>query len=161
MLDAEIILPEYSDVGNAAGAVAAKGIRRVDFLIRPASLATLDWEFFVFSEHVRNSFLSYREAVDYATSFWETMVKQYMEDAGLDSESFPIDVQKNELTMEGMANSLETKLMVLGHFKNQKLIVFEREGCASQMLILSSRIWRILLEIYAHHLFWNMPVGVP
>ncbi|MBP2029733.1 N-methylhydantoinase A/oxoprolinase/acetone carboxylase beta subunit [Methanohalophilus levihalophilus] len=114
ILDAEIILPEYSYVGNAAGAVAAKGIRRVDFLIRPANLATPDWEFFVFSEHGRKSFLSYHEAVDYAVSFGETTVKQYMEDAGLNSESVHINVQKNELLVEGMVNPLETKLMVLG-----------------------------------------------
>ncbi|HML27095.1 MAG TPA: hydantoinase/oxoprolinase family protein, partial [Methanomethylovorans sp.] len=59
ILDAEIILPEYSSVGNAAGALAAKGIRRFEVLIRPASMAAPDWEFLVFSECGKSNFHDY------------------------------------------------------------------------------------------------------
>ena len=37
-IDAEILVPEHAEVGNAVGALVGKGIKRVEILIRPASL---------------------------------------------------------------------------------------------------------------------------
>ncbi len=114
ILDAEIILPEYSDVGNAAGALAAKGIRRFEVLIRPASMAAPDWEFLVFSEHGKSNFFEYQEALDYAINLGETTVINYMKDAGLDSNHIKIDVKKEEVVPVGWKTPMETKLVVLG-----------------------------------------------
>jgi N-methylhydantoinase A/oxoprolinase/acetone carboxylase beta subunit len=114
ILDAEIILPEYSNVGNAAGALAAKGIRRFEVLIRPASMAAPDWEFLVFSEHGRSNFYEYQEALDYAVSLGETTVLNYMKDAGLDSNHIKIDVKKEEVIPQGWKTPMETKLVILG-----------------------------------------------
>lgn len=114
ILDAEIILPEYSSVGNAAGALAAKGIRRFEVLIRPASMAAPDWEFLVFSEHGKSNFYEYQEALDYAISLGENTVLNYMKDAGLDSNHIKIDVKKEEIIPLGWKTPMETKLVVLG-----------------------------------------------
>jgi len=114
ILDAEIILPEYSNVGNAAGALAAKGIRRFEVLIRPASMAAPDWEFLVFSECGKNNFHEYQEALDYAINLGETTVHSYMQDAGLGSNHITIDVQKEEIIPEGWKTPMETKIVVLG-----------------------------------------------
>ncbi|WP_292470960.1 hydantoinase/oxoprolinase family protein [Methanolobus sp.] len=114
ILDAEIILPEYSSVGNAAGALAAKGIRRFEVLIRPASMAAPDWEFLVFSEHGKSNFYEYQEALDYAITMGETTVLNYMKDAGLDSNHIKIDVKKEEIVPLGWKTPMETKLVVLG-----------------------------------------------
>ena len=114
ILDAEIILPEYSSVGNAAGALAAKGIRRFEVLIRPASMAAPDWEFLVFSEHGKSNFYEYQEALDYAVTMGETTVLNYMKDAGLDSNHIKIDVKKEEIIPLGWKTPMETKLVVLG-----------------------------------------------
>ncbi|WP_407355145.1 hydantoinase/oxoprolinase N-terminal domain-containing protein [Methanolobus sp. WCC5] len=114
ILDAEIILPEYSKVGNAAGALAAKGIRRFEVLIRPASMAAPDWEFLVFSEHGKTNFFQYQEALDYAVTLGETTVLDYMKEAGLDSNHIKIDVKKEEIIPLGWKTPMETKLVVLG-----------------------------------------------
>lgn len=114
ILNAEIILPEYSSVGNAAGALAAKGIRRFEVLIRPASMAAPDWEFLVFSEHGKSNFYEYQEALDYAVTMGEKTVLNYMKDAGLDSNHIKIDVKKEEIIPLGWKTPMETKLVVLG-----------------------------------------------
>ncbi|MHC1576579.1 MAG: hydantoinase/oxoprolinase N-terminal domain-containing protein [Methanosarcinaceae archaeon] len=114
ILDAEILLPKYSDVGNAAGALGAKGIRRVDILIRPASMAAPDWEFYVFSEGGRKSFYEYDEALEYANDFGRSTIMQYMKDAGLDPDHVEIDVNKEDIVPDGWTFPMETKLRVMG-----------------------------------------------
>ncbi|WP_340820040.1 hydantoinase/oxoprolinase family protein [Methanolobus sp. WCC4] len=114
ILDAEIILPEYSSVGNAAGALAAKGIRRFEVLIRPASMAAPDWEFLVFSEHGKSNFYEYQEALDYAVNLGENTVLSYMKEAGLEPDNIKIDIKKDEVIPLGWETPMETKLVVLG-----------------------------------------------
>jgi N-methylhydantoinase A/oxoprolinase/acetone carboxylase beta subunit len=114
ILDTEIILPEYSNVGNAAGALDAKGIRRYEVLIRPASMAARDLGFLVFSEHGKSNFLKYQEALDYAITLGKTTVLNYMKDVGLDSNHIKIDVKKEEVIPLGWNTPMETKLVVLG-----------------------------------------------
>jgi N-methylhydantoinase A/oxoprolinase/acetone carboxylase beta subunit len=114
ILDAEIILPSNYDVGNATGALAAKGIRRAEILIRPASMAAPEWEFLVFSEKGRNSFYDYQEALDYAVNLGEMMIIEYMKDAGLDSSHIRIDIKKDEIIPNGWRTPMETKLVVMG-----------------------------------------------
>ncbi|MGM0770808.1 MAG: hydantoinase/oxoprolinase N-terminal domain-containing protein [Halobacteriota archaeon] len=114
ILDADIVVPEYSNVGNAAGALAAKGIRRVDFLVRPASMAAPDWEFYVFSEYGRMSFYEYEEALEYARKTGKETIIQYMIDAGLDPEHVQVDVKTEEIVPEGWDHPLETRIRVMG-----------------------------------------------
>ncbi|ABE52847.1 hydantoinase/oxoprolinase N-terminal domain-containing protein [Methanococcoides burtonii] len=114
ILDAEIIVPEYSNVGNATGALAAKGIRRVDFLVRPASMAAPDWEFYVFSEKGRESFYEYEEALEYASKTGRETILQYMMDAGLDSEHVKVEIEKQEIIPDGWSHPLETRIRVMG-----------------------------------------------
>ncbi|MDO9517442.1 MAG: hydantoinase/oxoprolinase family protein [Methanosarcinaceae archaeon] len=114
ILDAEIILPRYADVGNAAGALAAKGIRRTEVLIRPVSMGAPEFDFFVFSEKGRSSFHEYHEALNYAMNLGETIVRDYMEFAGLDSDHIKIDVKKEETIVQGWKKPMETKVLVMG-----------------------------------------------
>lgn len=114
MLDAEIILPANYEVGNATGALAAKGIRRAEILIRPASMAAPEWEFLVFSEMGRSSFYDYHEALDYAVDLGERMILEYMKDAGMDSSQICIDIKKDEIIPKGWTTPMETKLVVMG-----------------------------------------------
>ncbi len=114
ILDAEIILPKYAEVGNAAGALAAKGIRRTEVLIRPVSMGAPEFDFFVFSEKGRSSFHEYHEALNYAMDLGETIVRDYMEFAGLDSDHVKIDVKKEETIAQGWKKPMETKILVIG-----------------------------------------------
>ncbi|MCQ6962403.1 hydantoinase/oxoprolinase family protein [Methanolobus chelungpuianus] len=114
MVDAEIILPANYEVGNATGALAAKGIRRAEILIRPASMAAPEWEFLVFSEMGRSSFYDYHEALDYAVDLGEKMILEYMKDAGMDSSQICIDIKKDEIIPKGWTTPMETKLVIMG-----------------------------------------------
>ncbi len=114
ILDAEILLPEHSDVGNAAGALAAKGVRRVDFLIKPASMAAPDWEYYVFSELGRVSFHEHKDAMEYAKEKGHSLIMQYMKDAGLDPNHVDIDVIKEEIVPDGWDFPLQTHMRVIG-----------------------------------------------
>ncbi len=65
-IDAEILVPEHAEVGNAVGALAGKGIKRVEILIRPASLMSPDKDFLVFVPGSRLRFDVYTEALSAA-----------------------------------------------------------------------------------------------
>ncbi|MCD4821411.1 MAG: hydantoinase/oxoprolinase family protein [Methanococcoides sp.] len=114
LIDAEMILPEFASVGNAAGALAAKGVRRVEMLIRPVSMAAPDWEFYVYSEKGRESFDEYEEAVEHALRLGDETIHKYMKDANMDNDSVKIEVKKDELFMEKSNTLIETKIVVLG-----------------------------------------------
>jgi len=114
ILDAEIILPKYADVGNAAGALAAKGIRRTEILIRPVSMGAPEFNFLVFSEEGKSSFYEYDEALHYAINLGKSIVLNYMEFAGLDPDHVKIDVKKHETIAQGWGKPMETKVLVMG-----------------------------------------------
>ncbi|AKB84676.1 hydantoinase/oxoprolinase N-terminal domain-containing protein [Methanococcoides methylutens] len=114
LIDAEIILPEFANVGNAAGALAAKGIRRVEILIRPASMAAPEWEFYVYSEKGRENFYEYEDAVEHAISIGKDTIYEYMKEADLDPDSVKIDIKKDEVLLEGHDTIVETRIVVMG-----------------------------------------------
>ncbi|MCD4820950.1 MAG: hydantoinase/oxoprolinase family protein [Methanococcoides sp.] len=114
LIDAEIILPEFASVGNAAGALAAKGIRRFEILIRPVSMAAPDWECYVYSEKGRENFDEYEDALDHALQLGKDTIYEYMKEAGLDPGSVKIDIKKDEVILEGSGTLVETKIVVLG-----------------------------------------------
>ncbi|MCQ1534417.1 hydantoinase/oxoprolinase family protein [Methanosarcina sp. KYL-1] len=114
ILDAEIVVPKHAEAGNAAGALAAKGVRRAEILIRPVSMAAPDLEFFVFSERGRERFGHYGEALDHAHSLGEKLIMDYMADSGLDPGKIRIEIDKREIVPDGWKNPMETKLVFLG-----------------------------------------------
>jgi N-methylhydantoinase A/oxoprolinase/acetone carboxylase beta subunit len=114
LIDAEIILPDFANVGNAAGALAAKGIRRFEILIRPVSMAAPDWEFYVYSEKGRENFYEYEEALEHAFKLGKDTIYEYMKEAGLDPDSVKIEIKKDEVILEGSDTLVETKIVVLG-----------------------------------------------
>ena len=71
LIDAEILVPEHAEVGNAVGALVGRGIKRVEILIRPASLMSPDKDFLVFAPGSRLRFDAYAEALDDSNQIWE------------------------------------------------------------------------------------------
>ncbi|MDD3043122.1 MAG: hydantoinase/oxoprolinase family protein [Methanosarcinaceae archaeon] len=114
ILDAEILVPEYASVGNAVGALAAKGIRRVEILIRPVSLAAPDMAFYVFSEKGREYFDLYKEALDFSNRLGEELILDYMTGSGLDPNNIRIEIDKKDILPDGWKVPMETKLIFLG-----------------------------------------------
>ncbi|GEM_PF-5695890 len=72
-VDAEILVPEYAEVGNAVGTLVGRGIKRVEILIRPASLMSPDKDFLVFAPGNRLRFDAYSEALDTVVEFGKSL----------------------------------------------------------------------------------------
>ncbi len=143
LINAEFIVPEHADVGNAVGALVGKGIKRVEILIKtslqpsprkdkpegdeehciaPESEvieSTLQQEkkneFIVFSPSERKKFEIYSEALEYAEKLGRQLVMDYMISAGLEKEDLKIDVSRKHLAPSGWTGvPMETKLIYVG-----------------------------------------------
>ncbi|WP_410508030.1 hydantoinase/oxoprolinase family protein [Methanosarcina hadiensis] len=143
LINAEFIVPEHADVGNAVGALVGKGIKRVEILIKtrlvprtreevvplgeehcaaPESEVIQDMlqeekknEFIVFSPSERKKFEVYAEALEYAEKLGRQLVMDYMNSAGLAKEDIRIDVSRKHLAPSGWTDvPLETKLVYVG-----------------------------------------------
>ncbi|KKG13215.1 hydantoinase/oxoprolinase family protein [Methanosarcina sp. 2.H.A.1B.4] len=115
IIDAEILVPEHAEVGNAAGALAGKGIKRVEILIRPASLMLPETDFLVFAPGSRLRFDLYAEALNAATELGKKIVADYMKDCGLSGNQVEISIEKKTISPDGWNHPpMETNLLVMG-----------------------------------------------
>lgn len=115
LIDAEILVPEHAEVGNAVGALVGKGIKRVEILIRPASLISPDKDFLVFAPGSRLRLDAYTEALDAAVKFGKKLVADYMQDCGLSGNQVEISVEKKTISPDGWNHPpMETSLLVMG-----------------------------------------------
>jgi N-methylhydantoinase A/oxoprolinase/acetone carboxylase beta subunit len=115
LIDAEVLVPEHADVGNAVGALVGKGIKRVEILIRPASLMSPDKDFLVFAPGSRLRFESYSEALDTAIETGKNLVSDYMKDCGLSGNQVEISVERKTISPDGWNHPpMETNLLVMG-----------------------------------------------
>ncbi|MGM0770705.1 MAG: hydantoinase/oxoprolinase N-terminal domain-containing protein [Halobacteriota archaeon] len=113
LIDADVILPEHSEVGNAAGALVGKGIKRIEILIKNVRKKSRISNI-VFAMGQRKVFQTHPEALEYADILGRELVLGYMKEAGLDAEDVRIEVTRNDITMHGDSLPLETKLVFVG-----------------------------------------------
>ncbi len=115
ILDAEIIVPEHAEVGNAVGAVVGKGIKRIEILIKSTYSKDKKRLVLLFSPQGRETFGSYPEALEYANSLGRKLVMEYMTEAGLDKGQVQIETSKKDIALsEAGAIPVETKLVFVG-----------------------------------------------
>jgi N-methylhydantoinase A/oxoprolinase/acetone carboxylase beta subunit len=115
ILDVDIIMPEYAEVGNAVGAVVGKGIKRIEILIKSAYSKDKKRLVLLFSPQGRKIFGSYPDALEYADSLGRKLIMEYMTEAGLDKGQIQIEVSKKDISLsEAGAVPLETKLVFVG-----------------------------------------------
>jgi len=143
LINAEFIVPEHADVGNAVGALVGKGIKRVEILIKTRLVpkfreekpegdeeygiapesevieSTLRQEkkneFIVFSPSERKKFEIYSEALEYAEKLGRQLVMDYMVSAGLEKEDIKIDVSRKHLIPKNWTGvPMETILIYVG-----------------------------------------------
>lgn len=114
LIYADIIVPEHAEVGNAVGALAGKGVKRVEILVK-AFHTREQRTFLVFSVAERKEFSAYSQALEYATSLGEKLILEYMEKAGINTDNLSIEMKKEEITMSETGGApIETKLVFLG-----------------------------------------------
>lgn len=117
-IDAEIIIPEYSDVGNAVGAVAGKGSAKMEVLIKAnytQSKYNLKTSSFVaFFPGGREEFGSYEEVLEFGKKKGSQLIMTYMSDAGLDTDEVTIDMDRHDIITHDGGMPVETKLIFSG-----------------------------------------------
>ncbi|WP_292391888.1 hydantoinase/oxoprolinase family protein [Methanosarcina sp. UBA5] len=115
LIDAEIIVPEQAQVGNAVGALVGKGIKRIEIIIRPFSMENPDQNFLVFTPEGRKKFEEYRMAVEYSYKTGEELILDSMKDFGLPEGSIKISTSKEYLSPPGWKHTpMETKMIFVG-----------------------------------------------
>ncbi len=115
ILDAEIVIPEHSEVGNAVGAVVGKGIKRIEVLIKNTYSKDKKRLVLLFSPQGRETFGSYPEALEYANVLGRKLVIEYMTEAGIDKDQIQIEVNKKDIALsEAGSIPIETKLVFVG-----------------------------------------------
>ena len=115
ILDAEIIVPKYAEVGNAVGAVVGKGIKRIEILIKSTYTKDRKKLILLFSPQGRETFGTYPEAMEYAGALGRKLVMEYMTEAGLDKGQVQIELSKKDISLsEAGTIPVETKLVFVG-----------------------------------------------
>jgi N-methylhydantoinase A/oxoprolinase/acetone carboxylase beta subunit len=115
ILDADIIVPEHAEVGNAVGAVVGKGIKRIEILIKSTYTKDKKRLVLLFSPLGRETFGSYPEALEYADALGRKLVMEYMIEANLNKEQVQIEVSKKDISLsEAGTIPVETKLVFVG-----------------------------------------------
>ncbi|WP_445475756.1 hydantoinase/oxoprolinase N-terminal domain-containing protein [Methanococcoides methylutens] len=114
-INAEIIVPDHANVGNAAGALFGKGIKRIEILIKPVSLSDPDREFFVFSPDGRMKFDTYVQALAFANDHGRLLTYGYMSECGIRQSNVDVTVTEKHVSPEGWRHPpMESKITFVG-----------------------------------------------
>ncbi|TQD25357.1 hydantoinase/oxoprolinase family protein [Methanolobus vulcani] len=108
LIDADIRVPQYHEVGNAVGALVGNVIYREEVLIRPKAPGSSEYR--LFSENGRQTFDDYQEALDMANSLVNKTVSEYMAGYGLSMDNVRFDLESNNIGSIGTV-PLETKIV--------------------------------------------------
>lgn len=118
LIDAEIIVPEYSDVGNAVGALAGKGTKRIEITVRTLySESKYDLKtkgVFVYTPTGRRHFVIRSEALEFAEEFGRKLILDYMAESGLFPDQVTINVEKKDIKTHAGEIPVETRLIFEG-----------------------------------------------
>ncbi len=118
LIDAEILVPEYSDVGNAVGALAGKGTKRVEITVRTLySESKYDLKtrgIFVYTPLGRRHFVIRSEALEFAEEFGRKLILDYMTESGLFPDQVTVSVEKKDIKTRDGEIPIETRLIFEG-----------------------------------------------
>ncbi|AAM06862.1 TPA: hydantoinase/oxoprolinase family protein [Methanosarcina acetivorans] len=118
LIDAEILVPEYSSVGNAVGALVGKGTKRVEITVRTIySESKYDLKtkgVFVYTPTGRRHFILRSEALEFAESFGRELILNYMAESGLSPDQVTINVERKDIKVHTGDIPLETRFIFEG-----------------------------------------------
>ncbi|WP_407356332.1 hydantoinase/oxoprolinase family protein [Methanolobus sp. WCC5] len=108
VIEGDMRIPDYHDVGNAVGALVGDVIYRTEMLIRPSSAGSSNYT--LFSDEGRQIFEDHQGAVEYAIAHVERSVSQYMKGYGLSMDNVNFKLSKSDIGGIGTV-PLETRLV--------------------------------------------------
>jgi N-methylhydantoinase A/oxoprolinase/acetone carboxylase beta subunit len=114
LIDAQIIVPDHAEVGNAVGALVGKGIKRIEILIK-SFYEKSHRSILVFSPEGRTQFATHQEAIEYAKKVGNRLILDYMVDSGIEYDDIDISVKSEDIVMDDDGGSpIETRMVFLG-----------------------------------------------
>ncbi|MGB3908395.1 MAG: hydantoinase/oxoprolinase family protein [Methanomethylovorans sp.] len=115
LLDADIIVPEHAEVGNAVGALAGRGVKKVEILIIPMSIEKPAKDFLIFYPGGREHIVDYREAFEKARQIGLEMVFDYENRCGVSKEETQTNISVKNISPENWPYPpLETRITIVG-----------------------------------------------
>jgi N-methylhydantoinase A/oxoprolinase/acetone carboxylase beta subunit len=121
LIDAQVLLPEFFDVGNAVGALVGDVIFRTSVLIRPKSISGL--VYVAFDDTGRYEYESHQEAVEKSIEKIQDLIYAHMSKYGLDKSAVQIDIKREEVQAGYLTqHPLEIRLYGVGSGTPRKTI---------------------------------------
>ena len=122
LLDAEILTPEFFDVGNAVGSLVGKIAKRVDISVRnireESKYDVKNSGFIVYFPGGRRSFSNRDEALEYARTLGKQMIADYMEKESVPADHVNLKIYEEDISISKGSLPVVTKLMFEGFAKN-------------------------------------------
>ena len=113
LIDADVILPEFYDVGNAVGALVGDVIFRTEVLIRRKSIGSTDY--LAFDDNGRTEYETHEEAVEKSEEKIREYIEAHMQKYGLSGNTVTIRIDRNEIKSGYSSESpLEIRLNGIG-----------------------------------------------
>ncbi|WP_406670631.1 hydantoinase/oxoprolinase family protein [Methanolobus sp. ZRKC4] len=117
-IDAQIIVPDNCSVGNAVGAVAGKGSKKLEVLIKAnyteSKYNLKTSSFVVFFPGGREEVSSYHEALEFGEEMGTKLIMKYMINSGMDNDGVNIDMHRNDIITHEGGLPVETRLAFSG-----------------------------------------------
>ena len=115
LIDADIRVPEFASVGNAAGALFGNGIKRLEMMIIPESINKPDKNYLLFSQDGRYKIEDYYQALEFAKEHGKKLVTNHMLACGFNKSDIEIKVNEKKVIPQNWHNPpVETHLVILG-----------------------------------------------
>ncbi|MDL2260721.1 hydantoinase/oxoprolinase family protein [Methanimicrococcus sp. OttesenSCG-928-J09] len=122
VLDAEVLTPEYFDVGNAVGALVGKIAKRVDISVRTVQTESRYVQkssgFIVYFPGGRRSFVNREDALDYSRTLGKQLIMEYMEKEKVPLEKVEFKMFEEEIAVGKGMLPFMTKFVFEGFAKN-------------------------------------------
>ncbi|WNY29121.1 hypothetical protein MmiEs2_13370 [Methanimicrococcus stummii] len=122
LIDAEILTPEYFDVGNAVGALVGKIAKRIDISVRTVQSESRyvirTNGFIVYYPGGRHAFADRDEALNYARDLGKQMIMEYMEREAVPLEKVDFKMHEEDITIAKDALPFMTRFVFEGFAKN-------------------------------------------
>jgi N-methylhydantoinase A/acetone carboxylase, beta subunit len=122
LLDAEILTPDFFDVGNAVGSLVGKIAKRVDISIRnireESKYDVKNSGFIVYFPGGRRSFSNRDEALEYARTLGKQMISDYMEKESVPADRIDFKMSEEDIAISKGSLPVVTKLVFEGFAKN-------------------------------------------
>jgi N-methylhydantoinase A/oxoprolinase/acetone carboxylase beta subunit len=117
-IDAEIIVPDNCSVGNAIGAIAGKGSKKLEILIKAnyteSKYNLKTSSFVIFYPGGKEEVTSYHEALEFGEEIGPKLIMEYMNDSGMDSDGINISIDRNDIITHEGGLPVETRLVFSG-----------------------------------------------